>query len=290
MLIRKLAIELSILGGSMAFAQSIVHQAVNPNAVTVIRTAFGHISILALPERITRVAAGSDAMQIEWHDNNVFIKPVKTGQPTNLMVWTEHQFSTYELEAPGDVRAMSFVVDETRSPVPQTALSGSAAERKSSSEDVQRMTDSVIGSTLLEATPVVPRGVRPARNCVSVLINAVVRDRNSIYVRFLVTNNGPHPYRILSPNVFTMTPRQNVDLLPSMKDLQIPEQTMNQFESSETAQVIVRGMVLSEKDLAPGTTVEGVLTLQPADIEKPEMYEFVFGNDGKHIIQATAVL
>ncbi len=49
-------------------------------------------------------------------------------------------------------------------------------------------------------------------------------------------------------------------------------------------------MVLSEKDLAPGTTAEGVLTLQPADIEKPEMYEFVFGNDGKHTIQATAVL
>ena len=119
MLIQKSVIVLSILGGSMAFAQTIVHQPVNPNGVTEVRTALDHISILALPEKITRVAAGSDAMQIEWHDNNVFIKPLKAGQSTNLMVWTEHQFSTYELEAPGDVHNMSFVIDETASPVPQ---------------------------------------------------------------------------------------------------------------------------------------------------------------------------
>ena len=40
-------------------------------------------------------------MQVEWHENSVFIKPLKGGQATNLMVWTEHQMSTYELEAPG---------------------------------------------------------------------------------------------------------------------------------------------------------------------------------------------
>ena len=69
----------SILGGSMAFAQSIVHQPVNPNSVTPVHTALDHISILQLPEKITRVAAGSDAMQVEWHDNSVFIKPLKAG-------------------------------------------------------------------------------------------------------------------------------------------------------------------------------------------------------------------
>ena len=91
MLIQKSVIVLSILGGSMAFAQNIVHQPVNPNGVTPVHTSLDHISILALPEKITRVAAGSDAMQIEWHENSVFIKPLKPGQSTNLMVWTEHQ-------------------------------------------------------------------------------------------------------------------------------------------------------------------------------------------------------
>ena len=96
MLNKNLAILFS-LGASMASAQAIVHQQVNPSGVTQVHTALEHLSIITLPEKITRVAAGSDAAQIEWHDNNVFIKPVKNGQATNLMVWTEHQFSAYEL-------------------------------------------------------------------------------------------------------------------------------------------------------------------------------------------------
>ena len=107
MFIQKRVIVLSILGGSMAFAQNIVHQPVNPNGVTPVHTSLDHISILELPEKITRVAAGSDAVQVEWHDNNVFIKPVKNGLATNLMVWTEHQFSSYELVAPGPVSEMT---------------------------------------------------------------------------------------------------------------------------------------------------------------------------------------
>src|SRR3954454_8133525 len=55
------------LGGSMAFAQTIVHQPVNPNGVTPVHTALDHISILSLPEKIARVATGSEAMQVEWH-------------------------------------------------------------------------------------------------------------------------------------------------------------------------------------------------------------------------------
>jgi len=288
MLERNLAIAISILGASMAFAQSIIHQPVNPNGVTQIHTALDHMSIITLPEQITRVAAGSDAMQIEWHDNNVFIKPVKNGQATNLMVWTEHQFSTYELESPGEVESMTFVLDESKSTVPQAA--GAIVDQKPSPEDVQRITDSVIGSTLLEVTPVTPRGWRPAKNYVSVLIKEVVQDGSSLYVRFVVTNNSPHPYRITSPNVLSITPRQNGDLVPLMKDQQIPDQTLNQFQTIDTAQVIVRGTAVPQKDVAPRGTAEGVLTFQSVDSKKPGVYEFVFGNDGNHPVRAMAVL
>jgi hypothetical protein len=287
MLIQKSVIVLSILGGSMAFAQNIVHQPVNPNGVTQVRTSLDHISILALPERITRVAAGSDAMQIEWHDNSVFIKPLKPGQSTNLMVWTEHQFSTYELEAPGDVHNMSFVIDETGA---QSSGHSMAATATPSPQEVQRMTDSVIGSTLLQVTPIVPRGVRPAKDYVTVLIKEVVRDKNSFYVRFAVSNAGLHPYRIVSPNVFTIIPTKNAELLAGLKNFQIPEQTTYQFQSNGTSQVTVRGTALPQKDVPPGATVEGVLAFEPADVQKAGVYEFIFGNDGTHRIQATAVL
>jgi hypothetical protein len=290
MLTQKLAIAFSILGGSMAVAQSIVHQPVNSNGVTPIHTALDHISIVALPEKITRVAAGSDAMQIEWHDNNVFIKPIKSGQSTNLMVWTEHQFSTYELESPGDVQAMTFVLDETKSPLPQSAASEAALQATPSPEQVRRITDSVISSAMLEATPVVPRGVRPAKDYVSVMIKDVVRNGNSVYVRFAVTNNSKHPYRVVAPTVFAMAPSQKTDLLTSMKNLQISEQATGQFQLSSSGQVMVRATALAQKDIAPRTTAEGVLTLDPAGIDKVGIYEFLFGNDGKHPIQAMAVL
>jgi hypothetical protein len=152
------------------------------------------------------------------------------------------------------------------------------------------MTDSVIGSTLLQVTPVLTRGVRPAKNYVTVLIKEVVRDKNSLYVRFAVSNTGSHPYRIVSPNVFTITPTKNAELLAGLKNLQIPEQATYQFQASETSQVTLRGTALPQKDVPPGATVEGVLALEPADVQKGGVYEFIFGNDGVHRIQATAVL
>lgn len=103
---------------------------------------------------------------------------------------------------------------------------------------------------------------------------------------------GPYNtgYRIISPNVFTIIPAKNAELLAGLKNLQIPEQTTYQFQATETSQVTVRGTALPEKDVPPGATVEGVLALEPADVQKAGVYEFIFGNDGTHRIQATAVL
>ena len=277
------------LGGSMAFAQTIVHQPVNPNGVTPVHTALDHISILSLPEKITRVATGSDAMQVEWHDNTVFIKPLKAGQSTNLMVWTENQMSTYELEAPGDVKSMSSMVDESATP-PSQSPSQKAAAAQAEREAKQRIADSVIGTTLLSASPVISRDIRPAQDVVSVQIEEVVRSGNSLYVRFAVTNTSTHPYRVISPNVFSIVPSKNEQLVGALRNCQIPEKTASQFQSHDTAQVLVRGTALPKQDVAPGATVEGVLALDRPEDQSTGVYQFVFGNDGAHRVQATAVL
>jgi hypothetical protein len=277
------------LGGSMAFAQTIVHQPVNPNGVTPVHTALDHISILSLPEKITRVATGSDAMQVEWHDNTVFIKPLKAGQSTNLMVWTEHQMSTYELEAPGDVTSMSSVIDETATPMPQSQ-SQKAATAEAEREAKQRIADSVIGTTLLSASPVISRDIRQAQDVVSVQIQEVVRSGHSLYVRFAVTNTGTHPYRVISPNVFSIVPSKNEQLVGALRNYQIPEKKTSQFQSHKTAQVLVRGTALPKQDVATGATVEGVLALDRPEDQSTGVYQFVFGNDGAHRVQATAVL
>ena len=220
-----------VLGASMAFAQTIVHQPVNSNGVTAVHTALDHISILSFPEKITRVATGSDTVQVEWHDNTVFIKPLKVGQSTNLMVWTEHQMSTYELEAPGDVKSMSSVIDETATPLPQSQSQNAEAER----EAKQRIADSVIGTTLLSASPVISRDIRPVQDIVSVQIKEVVRSGNSLYVRFAVTNTSTHPYRVISPNVFSIVPSKNEQLVGALRNYQIPEKTASQSSLTDRA-------------------------------------------------------
>jgi len=275
------------LGGSMAFAQSIVHQPVNLNIVTPVHTALDHVSILLLPEKITRVAAGSDAMQVEWRENSVFIKPLKGGQATNLMVWTEHQMSTYELEAPGDVKAMSSVIDETATELPQSQR---AAAQEADREAKQHITDSVIGSTLLAANPVISRDIEPAKDYVSVQIKEVVRSGNSLYVRFAVTNSSDHPYRVIAPNVFTIVPSSKQRLVDGLRNCQIADKTTDKFQAHQSAQVKVRGTALPKQDVAPGGTVEGVLALDRTDNQSAGIYRFVFGDDGEHRIQATAVL
>jgi len=284
MLLHRTALPIFLLGGTLAGAQNVVHQAVHSDRVTPIHTALDHISVIALPEKITRVAAGSQAMQIEWHGNDVFVKPLQSGQSTDLMVWTEHQFSTYELEAPGDVRQMTFVLDETNSPVPQATRSDPP------SKEIDQITQSEIGSTLLQVTPVTARGVHPRKDGVRVSIKDVVCDGSFFYVRFAVTNSSTLPYRIEPPNVFEIAPRQSADLLPSMKDEQVAAKAVAQFGANQTAQVSVRVPDIPQKDLSPGATAEGVVQIQPQDASKPGIYEFDFGADNGHAVKATAVL
>jgi len=290
MLLHRAALPILLLGGTLAAAQSVVHQNVRPDRVTPIHTALDHISVIALPERITRVAAGSQAMQIEWHGNDVFVKPLQSGQSTDLMVWTEHQFSTYELEAPGDVKQMTFVLDETSSPVPQGARLGDARASDPPAKATDQITQAAIGSTLLQITSVTARGIHPQKDGVNVSIKDVVRDGSTFYVRFAMTNSSPLPYRIETPHVFEIAPRQSADLLPAMKDEQVAPKTVAQFDANQTAQVSVQRSDIPQKDLSPGQTAQGVVEIQPADATKPGIYEFDFGADGGHAVKATAVL
>ena len=290
MLLHRAALSILLLGGTLAGAQNVVHQTVHSDRVTPIQTALDHISVIALPERITRVAAGSEAMQIEWHGNDVFVKPLRSGQSTDLMVWTEHQFSTYELEAPGDVKQMTFVLDETNSPGPQGTRAGAIRPADPPAKSTDQITMSAIGSTLLHVDSVTPHGLHPAKNGVNVSINDVVRDGGSLYVRFAVTNSSMHPYWIEPPNVLEIAPRQSADLLPSMKGKQIAAKILGQFGANKTTQVFVRDTDIPQKGLSPGQTAEGVVEIQPADAAKPGIYEFDFGADGSHAVKATAVL
>jgi hypothetical protein len=289
MLLKKAAVPFLLFGASFAVAQNVVHQTVHSDQVIPIQTALNHISIIILPEKIVRVAAGSETMQIEWHENNVFIKPLQGGQATDLMVWTEHQFSAYELEAPGDVKQMTFVLDESTSALSQVK-GANAPPAKPSADQVRSLRDSAINSALLKVTPIDGHDAHPPKNQVSVSIQDAVHDGDSVYVRFAVTNSGAQPYRVLSPQVFELTPQQNSDLLPVLANKQISDRTAARFQSNQTAPVAVEQSNFLEKDLSPGETAEGVIEIHTKDAAKPNVYQFVFGDDSSHAVKATVVL
>jgi len=289
MLLKKAAVPFLLFGASFAVAQNVVHQTVHSDQVVPIQTALNHISVIILPEKIVRVAAGSETMQIEWHENNVFIKPLQGGHATDLMVWTEHQFSAYELEAPGDVKQMTFVLDESASPVPQVK-GAKVLPAKPSADEIRSLRDSAINSALLKITPVDGHDAHPPKNQVSVSIRDAVRDGDSVFVRFAVTNSGAQPYRVLSPQVFELSPQQNTDLLPALTNKQISDRSVAQFQPNQTAQIAVEQSNFSEKDLSPGATAEGVIEIHPKDAAKPNVYQFVFADDSSHAVKATVVL
>ena len=289
MLLKQAAVPFLFFGASFAVAQNVVHQAVHSDQVIPIQTALNHISIIMLPEKIVRVAAGSEAMQIEWHENNVFIKPLQGGQATDLMVWTEHEFSAYELEAPGDVKQMTFVLDESTSPLPRIK-GANVAPARPSTDEIRSVRGSAINSALLTVTAIDGHDAHPPKNQVSVYMQDAVRDGDSVYVRFAVTNSGAQPYRVLSPQVFELVPQQNGNLLPALTNKQISDRSVAQFRSNQSAQITVERSNIPETDLSPGATAEGVVEIHPKDVAKPGVYQFVFGDDSNHAVKATVVL
>lgn len=279
---------LMLAAGSVASAQTISHRKVNPNVVIPVATALNHISLIELPEPITRAAVGSDDVHIEWHGNTLALKPVQQGKATNLFIWTEHTQTSYEILPPGDVKNAAFVIDEMAAVTPAASQ---PHEAKFTPTEIQKAADTLISQTMLQSTMVNNHAVKNSKDRVSVRITEVVRDKDALYVRYTMSNRGKQPYRVSAPQVFRFTPSTATDVLGALKGRQIPDRQLNQLGGGTTATLPLREARVSDRDVNPGQTVDGVLCFQAADTEaKPEIYRFVFAKDQKHPVDAAAVL
>jgi len=285
---RKTALAVLILTvGSVASAQTISHQTINPNVVTRVATALNHISLIEFPEPITRTAVGSDDIHIEWHGNTLALKPVKQGQSTNLFVWTAHTQTSYEILPPGDVTHASFVIDQTMATPahPRTTQ----AEVKISEPEMQKAADTLIAQAMLQGSPVNSRDVKNSGDHVNVRITEVVRDKDALYVRYTVSNPSQHPYRLSTPSVFEIAPKPGSFVLGALKGMQIPANKVSKYGSGSSTNLTVREARVSSRDVNPGQTVDGVLCFKTS-LDKPQLYRFVFANDDSHPVSAAAVL
>src|SRR5436305_2691365 len=152
---------------SQAPAQNVLH----------IATALNHLTVLEFHEPVTMAAAGSSDFQIERQDNKVFVKPMKPGVSTDLLVWTVSRRFAYELETTEEVKTMNFAID-VAIPAPPPVVSTSADE----------LADMMLTRAFLGAVHV--RGnERTARDQVVIRVEQVFKTRSTIYIHYRGENN-----------------------------------------------------------------------------------------------------
>jgi hypothetical protein len=267
---------LAILAWPSAFAQQ--------QPLTKVQTALNHLTVIELPEPITIAAAGSDAFDIKRHGNRVFIEPVRANVSTNLFLWTAHGESVYELEPAGEVNVMNVLI----APKPQ-AQPASTATTPVSDLEVQKIADMVMSKTLLQTQHVSQRELQPSRDGVTIQVEEVVHAKDSLYVRYQVTNTSKTPYRVPDPSVEAIRPAHPPIPLQTLTNTQLNDKAVSQLGTVVTSAVAVVHSEMDGKDVAPGGVAIGVVALRVVSAS-PQVYRFAFGGDGVHPIVATVVL
>src|SRR5262249_25847058 len=180
-------------------SQNATHDA-NPevtNDVVHVSTAFEHLTVLEFAEPVAMAAAGSNAFQIERQSNKVFIKPLRQGVATDLFVWTQSRRFTYELDAPGEVKNMTFAIDNpvpVLKPVPDTH------------EQMARIADMMLTKAFLESERIDSSSIRDAKHSLSIRVEQVFESSNSLYVYYSIVNRTTAAYHLSLPTAYQILP------------------------------------------------------------------------------------
>ena len=132
----------SFLGAVLALAAvGAAAQSTNFSQIQHIETALNHLTVIDLAEPIITVAvADPDSIQIERHDDKVFLKPLKDSVSTNLFIWTASRQIAYEIDPAGDLSKMNVIVRDV--PPPAVHKPDHEAEKSVPSDQrFQRLSD-----------------------------------------------------------------------------------------------------------------------------------------------------
>lgn len=252
--------------------------------ITNVQTALNHLTVIEMAEPVTMAAAGSDAFEIKRHGNRVFVEPVRPNVSTNLFLWTEHGESIYELAPAGEVTTMNVLIAPKPQPRAVSATSGVVNDT-----EVQKIADLVLSKALLQTEHVSQRDAKPTKNTVSVLIDEVVRAKDSIYIRYHLTNDSQAPYRILDPTVVSIRPAQPPLSLTALVNSQLSDRAVRAMGLGESTGIPIVRSETKSRDIAPGGVGTGVIGIRTTSTQ-PQLYQFIFGNAGAQTVAATVVL
>ena len=281
----------SFLGAVLALAAiNAAAQSTNFNQIQHIETALNHLTVIDLAEPIVTVAvADPDAIQIERHDDKVFLKPLKEGVSTNLFVWTASRQIAYEIDPAGDLAKMNVIIRDAPEPTLHRP-DHDAASSEPSDQQIQKIAALVLTQALMGTENVLRESSKVATNGVSVEISQVFRSKDALYIRYTITNQSTAPFRITTPDVYEPQPTQQPISIVSLRDRQLSPQTFAAFKAKQGTSVSVVSAEAAPTDIAPGQKSTGVVTIRGSQGNPPQLYQLHFGNSQGGPVTAEAVL
>jgi hypothetical protein len=248
----------------------------NPNAVVHVSTALNHLTVLEFHEPVTMAAAGSSDFQIERESNKVFVKPVKSGAATDLLVWTASRRFAYELEITQEVNNMNFAIDSAQLAPPPKPVADAESDR---------FADIVLTRALLGAEAIHQLRQRTPKNQVSLRVENVFRTRTSVYIHYTIENNTSRVYHMNAPLAHQVQPDRSTVSLPGLLRTQLDQAAVEKLGATEGQPLSVAHAENESQEVEPGQTTQGVLAIRQ-DLTSPTIVQLEF-EDG---VKATVVL
>jgi hypothetical protein len=149
--------------------------------------------------------------------------------------------------------------------------------------------DQVLSHTLLNTERITALGLKTQKNRVNVRLEEVVRDKDAIYIRYQVTNLSAVPYRVVGPEVLSLTTDESARLSLPAANSQLAASYIDRLPPANRQPIEVLHSEIGTEDVAPGKTSSGVLAIRTKDAT-PKLYQFVFGSDKVSPVVAQAVL
>jgi hypothetical protein len=260
---------------SFAAKKDIVHVA----------TALNHLTVFEFGEPVINAATGSATFQIEWKDNKVYVKPLKVGASTDLFIWTASRRFDYELDAPGDVKDMNFVVEN---PVPLSTPPIDPKIAATTHGQMEEIADMVLTQAMLGIQHVDHTTIKDAKRGITTRIEDVFQSKNTLYIRYSILNLGDRPYRVLTPRVAELSTNQAEISLRAIRRTQFDRNQVRRLGATQRNAIASASGETTKVDLKPGEQTEGVVAVRQA-ITGPTVLELAFGPYGEQGITATFV-
>jgi len=250
-----------------------------PSVVIHVATALDHLTVLEFGEPVTMAAAGSQAFEIERHEDKVFIKPLKSGASTDLFVWTATRRFAYELDSPGEVKDMNFALDNPApSPKPVPDMQ----------PQMEGVADMMLTRAFLGAERIDGSNIKDTKGRMNVRIEQVFQSGTTLYIHYTVRNLTGKPYRIATPAISELSVSRSSISIASLAHAQLNEQAVRKLGKSSERALTVAHSEVKTADLQPGEESQGIVAIRMR-ASASTILKMSFGPEGKHPVEAVWV-